>query len=265
MEKIFVRGINIAADFLKADGDLIVFIHGVGADRTAWKYQLPFFHEQGFSVAALDMRGSGDSDARDKDGKLLPISIPEFALDVDAVIHELGYEKAHWVGNSMGGVIILEALNQGLQSLDKIALCNTFAYHPNKDEILPRAKTALQTKSLPDFAKERIPLALRSDIDSATLNEAIYAMARKDPEAYLASWQATWSPDYRATLSKIKNPALIISGSLDTITSVKLSEELAANISGAKHINIEGAGHISNIDKADEFNKILLDFLKKDK
>ncbi len=263
MQKILVRGITIAADFLKGTGDLVVFIHGVGADRTAWKYQLPFFHEQGYSVIALDMRGSGDSDARDKDGNLLPISLKEFALDIDAVIHSLGYEKAHWIGNSMGGVIILEALSQGLTSLDKIALCNTFAYHPNKDQILPRAATALKTKSLPDFAKERIPLVLHPHIDSQTLEEAIYAMARKDPEAYLASWQATWSPDYRAVLSTIKNSTLVVSGSFDTITPTNLSEELAAYIPGAEHIDIEGAGHISNMDKPDEYNKILLDFLSK--
>jgi pimeloyl-ACP methyl ester carboxylesterase len=209
------------------------------------------------------MRGSGDSDARDKNGKLLPISLQEFALDVDAIIKSLGYEKAHWIGNSMGGVIILEALRQGIRSLDKIALCNTFAYHPERDVILPRAASALITKSLSDFARERIPLVLRSDIDSETLNQAIYAMARKDPEAYLASWQATWSPDYRVMLSSIKNPALIISGSLDMITPTILSEELAANIPIAEHFEIKGAGHISNMDKPEEFNEILLGFLKK--
>src|SRR2546423_14730021 len=99
MQILDIRGIHIAADYLKGNGDLIVFLHGVGADRTAWKYQLPFFHQKGYSVAALDMRGSGDSDARDKSGKLLPISLAEFALDADAVIRELGYKSSHWVGN----------------------------------------------------------------------------------------------------------------------------------------------------------------------
>jgi len=263
MNLINVRGIHIAADHLKSDGDLIAFIHGVGADRTAWKYQLPFFHEQGYSVAALDMRGSGDSDARDAIGKPLPISLKEFAQDVDAVIHQLGYKNAHWIGNSMGGVIILEALSQKLSSVNRIALCNTFAYHTDKDQILPRAESALKIKSMPDFAKERIPLVLRRDIDSETLEEAIHAMARKDKDAYLASWQATWSPDYRTILSGIKNPTLVVSGSLDMITPKALSDELAANIPGAKHIHIEGAGHISNLDKPKEFNKSLLDFLKK--
>ena len=263
MEDIFVRGIHIAAETLRSDGELIVFIHGVGADRTAWKYQLPFFHEKGYSVAALDMRGSGDSDVRDMNGKLLPISIHEFALDVDAAIHALGYEKAHWVGNSMGGVIILEALKLGLDSLDKIALCNTFAYHPDREHILPRAESALKLKSLPDFARERIPLVLRPDIDAQTLAEATYAMVRKDPEAYIASWQATWSPDYRTILSGIRNTALVVSGSLDTITPASLSEILAAGIPNSEHIHIEGAGHISNLDRPEEFNNALLEFLKK--
>lgn len=263
MKIIEVRGIHIAADFIKGDGDLIVFIHGVGADKTSWKYQIPFFAERGYSVAALDMRGTGDSDARDKNGKLLSISLHEFALDASAVIRELGYTKAHWVGNSMGGVIILEALRQDLSSLDKIVLCNTFAFHPDKDQILPRAGTALKNKSLPDFAKERIPLVLRPDIDPATLNEAIRAMARKDPEAYLASWQATWNPDFRKMLSDIKHSTLIVSGSLDKITPKELSEELGVSIPGAKHSHIEGAGHISNLDKPAEFNEALLDFLQR--
>ncbi|MEI8134197.1 MAG: alpha/beta hydrolase [bacterium] len=263
MQRLQIRGIQIALDFLKGDGDLIVFIHGVGADRTAWKKQLTFFHEQGYSVAAIDMRGSGESDARDNVGNILPISIHEFAIDVDAVIHALGYSSAHWVGNSMGGVIILEALKQKLKSLKSIALCNTFAYHPDRELILPRAGNALKVKSLPEFAAERIPLVLRPDIDSETLTEAIYAMARKDPEAYLLSWQATWSPDYRAILKQVKHKTLIVSGSLDQITPKPLSDELASGIRGAEHVHIEGAGHISNADMPEQFNKALLEFLQK--
>ncbi|HYM20918.1 MAG TPA: alpha/beta hydrolase [Candidatus Kapabacteria bacterium] len=261
MERISVRGVEIAADVLRGSGELIVFIHGVGADRTSWKCQLPYFHSLGYSVAALDMRGSGDSDARDVNGSLLPISLIEFANDVDAVIHSMGYERAHWVGNSMGGVIILEAIRLGLSSIDHIALCNTFAYYPEHAATLPRAASALATRSLPEFSAERIPLVLRPDIDKPTLDEAIYAMARKDTDAYLASWQATWSPDFRNMLSTIKQKTLVVSGSLDKITPISLSEELAKNIPGVKHTTIEGAGHISNLDKPAEFNTILQEFL----
>lgn len=256
-----VRNINIALDFLKSDKELIVFLHGVGADRTSWKYQLEYFNSLGYSVAAIDMRGSGDSDARDKDGNILPISLKEFALDIDAVIAKLGFEKAHWVGNSMGGVIILQALELGLMTLGKIVLGNTFAYHTDKDAILPRAKAALESKTLPEFAQERIPLVFKPDIDKETLDEAIYAMARKDKDAYLASWQATWIPDFRSLLGTIKNKTLIISGSIDKITPVALSDELAGGIVGSKHISIEGAGHIAHADQPEDYNKAVKDFL----
>jgi pimeloyl-ACP methyl ester carboxylesterase len=256
-----VRDITIALDFLKGEKELIVFLHGVGADRTSWKYQTKYFHSLGYSVAAIDMRGSGDSDARDKDGTLLPISLKEFALDVDAVIKELGFNKAHWVGNSMGGVIILQAIELGLTTLDRIVLGNTFACHTDKGIILPRAKAALETKTLPEFAKERIPLVFKPDIDTETLDEAIYAMARKDKEAYLASWQATWSPDFRGLLGSIKNKTLIISGSIDKITPVALSDELANGILGSTHVSIDEAGHIAHADKPDEYNKTVKGFL----
>src|SRR5262245_19879619 len=128
MGSLRIRGIQLALDRYEGGAELIVFLHGVGADRTSWKYQPAFFTAHGYSVATLDMRGSGDSDARDEGGMVLPISLEEFAKDTDAVVRELGFSKAHWVGNSMGGVIILEAIRQGLTTLDKIALCNTFAY-----------------------------------------------------------------------------------------------------------------------------------------
>jgi 3-oxoadipate enol-lactonase len=239
-----------------------VFLHGVGADRTAWKFQIDAFAEEGFSTLAIDMRGSGDSAYRDESGEILPITLEEFARDTDTLIFSLGFSKAHWVGNSMGGVIILKALDLGLTSLDKIVLCNTFAQYPSSREHLPRASVALREKSLAEFARVRIPAVLKPDTAPEVLEDAIHAMARKDPEAYLASWRATWSPDFRGMLGSIHNPTLVISSTLDTATPVALSEELASGIPGARHITIESAGHISNLDQPEEFNRAVNGFLK---
>lgn len=262
MELLNVRGITIAAT-LQGEGDeLIVFLHGVGADRTCWKYQIDYFASLGYKVAALDMRGTGDSQARDENGEVLKIDREEFAKDVDAVIKSLDYTKAHWVGNSMGGVIILEAIAQRLNTLDKIVLSNTFAKHPESVNILPRPAKALATKSMAEFARERIPMTLRSDIDKETLEEAIYAMARKDVEAYLATWRATWSPDRRDLLSLVKNRTLVVGSDKDMITPLPLSQELAAGISGAQLAVVTAAGHLPNLDKPEQFNTIVREFLQ---
>jgi pimeloyl-ACP methyl ester carboxylesterase len=262
MELLNVRGITIAATVQGTGDELIVLLHGVGADRSCWKYQLRFFSEQGYKVAAIDMRGTGDSQARSDGGEVLKIDRAEFAKDVDAVINGLGFSKAHWVGNSMGGVIILEAIAQGLFSIDKIVLSNTFAKHPESANILPRPAKALATKSLAEFASERIPMTLRADIDKETLDEAIYAMSRKDVEAYLATWRATWSPDRRDLLSSVKHRTLVIGSDKDMITPLPLSQELADGIPGARLAVIKDAGHIPSLDRPEQFNQIVLEFLQ---
>jgi 3-oxoadipate enol-lactonase len=262
MELFNVRGVSIASEVQGEGNELIVLLHGVGADKSCWKYQVPFFASQGFKVAALDMRGTGDSQARSANGEVVKIDREEFARDVDAVIRNLGYQRAHWIGNSMGGVIIMEAIALGLTSLDKIVLSNTFAKHPESISILPRPAKALATKSLEQFAAERIPMTLRSDIDKATLDEAIYAMSRKDVEAYLATWRATWSPDHRTLLPSIKHSTLVVGSDNDMITPLPLSEELAKAIPGAKLAVIQDAGHIPSLDRPDAFNQVVLDFLQ---
>lgn len=262
MEQRNLRGVTIAFDRVGNGKELIVFIHGVGADRTSWKYQLPFFAQQGYTAVAIDMRGSGDSSARHENGLLEPITREDFAQDVHALIGDLGFSKAHWVGNSMGGVIIQEALKQGLESIDRAVLCNTFAWHPEAATILPRASNALRTTSLEQFAAARIAMVLREGVEAEVLEEAIYAMARKDPESYLLSWRATWSPDYRELLPTFNVRSLVVTSDLDTATPAPLGEHLVSTIPNAQHLHITGAGHISNIDQPAIFNERVLAFLQ---
>src|ERR1700731_278429 len=122
METKRIRGIDLAFDRAGSGNELIVLLHGVGADRTAWKYQVGPFAEEGYVIAAVDLRGSGDSQARGSDGLILPINTIEFAEDINELIGELGFGKAHWVGNSLGGVVIQQAISLGFTTLEKIVL-----------------------------------------------------------------------------------------------------------------------------------------------
>ncbi|MDP4199443.1 MAG: alpha/beta fold hydrolase [Bacteroidota bacterium] len=257
-----VHGVRVAFEWVDSGKELIVFLHGVGADRRAWAPQMSFFSQLGYGVAAIDIRGSGDSQARTPNGRAVPISMPDFAADVDALIRELGFERAHWVGNSMGGVIIMEAFHAGYSTVEKAVLANTFAMHPESSSILPRPARALREKSLVAFAHERIPFAHKPDIDPKILNESILAMATKDVETYLASWRETWGYDYRETLSRVKIPTLVLTGSMDKITPPVLGEEIAGLISGSVYHMIEGANHLSNLDQPEEFNRLVYEFLK---
>jgi len=258
-----IRGISLAFEWVSAGDELIVFLHGVGADRTAWEPQIKFFSQLGYSVAAVDLRGTGDSQARDENGFALPITIADFAADMHELILDLGFERAHWVGNSMGGVIILEAFRQQRSTIAKCVLANTFAKYPDAHLILPRPAQALKTKSLAKFAQERIPFAHRPDISPDILQDSIHAMAAKDVETYLLSWRETWSHDYRDLLPGVKIPALVVTGSLDKITPPALGLEISSLLPGAQYHQIENASHLSNLDQPEEFNRIVWEFLSR--
>jgi 3-oxoadipate enol-lactonase len=269
-----IRGIKLAFDYVDnrnisdRTSELIVFLHGVGADRTAWEPQLAFFSRRGYSVAAIDMRGNGASQSRDENGLALPITIADFAADVHELILNLGFQRAHWAGNSMGGVIILEAFRQQFSSISKAVLCNTFAKHPDSALLLLRPANALKTKSLAEFSAERIPFAHRSDIAPEILDASIRAMATKDVETYLLSWRETWSQDYRSELPLLtkergRGEVLVITGSIDKITPPALGLEIAGLIPNAEYHEIENASHLSNLDQPKEFNRVVWEFLKK--
>jgi len=108
---MFRRGNHIAADYLKAVGDLCL-LHGVGADRTAGEYQVPFLWT-GNSVADLDMRGARAVPMTVMWAEIFPISLNELATDVVLSFMQFRLYKADWVGNDMAE-LYREGISQGL-------------------------------------------------------------------------------------------------------------------------------------------------------
>src|SRR5262245_7941147 len=80
-------------------GPLVVFLHGIGGNRSNWRDQLPVFAER-FHAVAWDARGYGDSD--DYDG---PLSYDDFCCDLVRVLGHFNADRAHLVGLSMCGFI----------------------------------------------------------------------------------------------------------------------------------------------------------------
>jgi 3-oxoadipate enol-lactonase len=157
----------------------------------------------------------------------------------------------------------MEAFRQQFPTIAKAVLTNTFAKHPDSALLLPRPANALKTKSLAEFAAERIPFAHRPDVSPNILEWSIRAMATKDVETYLLSWRETWSQDYRYILPNVNVPSLVITGSLDNITPPALGLEIAGSIPNAEYHEIQNASHLSNLDQPEEFNRVVLEFLKK--
>ena len=67
--------------------------------------------------------------------------------------------------------------------------------------------------------------------------------------------------DLRAALKEITVPTLVLSGSRDNNAPAPMMEKMATYIPGSVYVELEGVGHLANLERPDEFNAVLWDFL----
>ena len=252
-----VGGLRIGYDLVGESGPPVVFLHGVGSDRSVWEEQLRDLGRD-HRALALDFRGHGESEP-----PAWKIDRAGFAADVAGLLDALGLGSAHVVGLSMGGVAALETYRLYPERVRSLVLADTFARYPGWEEGMARRERDLATMSMREIAEARIPSCLRPQPDPAKLRAAIEQMARKDKRVYAESSAATWSPDYRALLAEVRAPTLVLWGEHDTLTPRALSEELRDHIPGARLVVIPAAGHISNLDNPAAFNAAVWEFLQR--
>ena len=99
---LYVPGSPRLAANVQGSGPLVLFIHGIGGNRTNWQAQLPDFADA-YTAAALDVRGYGDSD--DWNG---PLVYEDLGHDLARVLNHFQARQAHIVGLSMGGRIAMQ-------------------------------------------------------------------------------------------------------------------------------------------------------------
>jgi 3-oxoadipate enol-lactonase len=86
-------------------------------------------------------------------------------------------------------------------------------------------------------------------------------MASVKPETYRSSMQAMIGFDLRKNLADIKVPTLLLSGSRDNNAPAKTMAKMAAAVKGSTYVELEGVGHLANMERPNEFNEVLRDFL----
>jgi 3-oxoadipate enol-lactonase len=233
----------------------IVFLHGVGSDKSVWHPQLEYFGRTRRAVA-FDYPGYGDSDPAPKG-----TTRDDYASAIISAMHELGIDRAHICGLSLGGVIAIAMHHADAARCASLILADTFAVHPEGRAIYERSVTA--SENLRALAEARVDILLAQPAAPRVRREVVETMARIDPAAYCIGSEAVWLADQRDRAGQIKVPTLVVVGDQDLVTPPQLSTELVDLIPNARMQVIEGAGHIGNLEKADEFNRVVEAFVAK--
>lgn len=233
----------------------ILFLHGVGSDKRVWRPQLDHFGAARRAVA-LDYPGYGESapapPGTDRDG---------FAAAILAAMDSLAIDRAHICGLSLGGVIAIAMHHAAPNRCVSLILADSFAVHPEGPAIRERGLAASTVIGMRAMAEQRVGVLLADGADQALRDEVIETMAAIPPSAFAIGLDAVWLADQRDRAAAIGCPTLVLCGELDTVTPPALSEELRALIPDSGLALIPDAGHLSNAENPNAFNRVVEEFL----
>ena len=231
----------------------IIFLHGVGSDKSVWAPQLEHFGRSRRALA-FDYPGYGESDPAGSSA-----TRDDFAAAILAAMSALGIQRAHVCGLSLGGVIAIAMHHAAPQRCASLILADSFAVHPDGPAIYDRSVAASEQMS--ELAAARTPVLLAPGASEDLHSQVRETMARIDPQAFRIGAKAVWLADQRDRVAEIAVPTLVLVGGEDTVTPPDLSRELADAIPGAQLHILAGAGHLANIERPADFNRLVEEFV----
>ena len=245
-------------------GDAILFIHGNGGDRRHWDEQFEVFAEN-YRVVRFDVRGFGKS-AAPVEGQ--PYSCND---DIKALLEFLGISKAHIAGFSLGCGFALDFVIEHPEMSRSLIAVGTWIFGYRSESISELGSSMAEVFNvlekegkMPAFeAWMNTPHFRESFRDPVVYNRiieigkdfAFWHFTHKDPIQYL-------DPSAYEQLDKIQLPVLIITAENDLKPCREMADLLEKTIPNSKKVDLMGAGHLMALEKPEEFNKAVLDFLR---
>ena len=254
-----VNGITVGYDD-RGTGLPIVFLHAFPLNRTMWVQQETALCQR-FRTISIDLRGHGESDA-----PFWRYSLEQYALDVKEVLARLGIARALFVGLSMGGYLEFTLYRLYPELILGLVFADTRAEADKPEQTQWRFNLAQQTGAIGPAAviadmlpKLLAPKTYERDPDLVERVRSIQAAAPV-PGIIGDLMAMAERPDSTELLTSIRIPTLVIVGQDDVLTTPADAERIAKGIPGAKLVIIPEAGHLSNMEQPDLFNRAVEEF-----
>lgn len=232
------------------EGDELVLIHGLGNRKEAWMPQLSL--SSNYRLILIELRGHGTSI------EIEDLTVEIFAKDIIEVLDFLNIEKAHICGLSLGGIIAQEIYKQHKERVKTLILSNTTFYIPYLVGriSLKKTKYLIEQIGLENYSIKSVIASLYKHKDEKNIELATNAFFIRE-DTYIKSVQSAVGRNYFFDLLKINVPTLIIGSLEDRVTPIQNAYFMHYFIKSSKLVILRQAGHLSNIEKAEEFNQAI--------
>lgn len=269
MTRVDVGGVMLNVE-AAGQGPPVVLLHGFTGSARGWTRVVEALAPE-FTTLAIDIIGHGQSDSPADVGRYRMEQVVE---DLVRVLRAAGYERAAWLGYSMGGrtalqvavhhpdavsALVLEGASPGLATAEereaRVAADEVLAQRLERDGIEPFIDF---WQSIPLFASQAsLPSAVWEVQRAGRLRNSIVGLATS-----LRGMGTGSQPALHDRLSEVRVPALLLAGELD-IRYTGIAQEMARSLPDAAMHTVPGGGHAAHLEQPERFNALVLDFLRR--
>jgi 3-oxoadipate enol-lactonase len=239
----------------------LVFLHGIGGAARAWRSQIEAFSNR-YRTIAWDMPGYGGS------LPLTHVSIATLAEALKDFLRKIAAVRPILVGHSIGGMIVQQWLINNPRTASAIVLAQTSPAFGKSDGdwqksfIEARLGPLDRGESMASLAPKLVNELVGDDPDPAGMDVARDCMSSVPEASYRACMLALLGFDQRQALKNIGVPTLVLSGTKDKNAPAPMMAKMAGLIPSANYVELEGAGHLVNLERPKSFDAALDQFLK---
>ncbi|WP_157953513.1 alpha/beta fold hydrolase [Ignatzschineria cameli] len=240
--------------------DLILLVHPLGMNRHVWNEVIAHFETE-YDLLALDLPGHGDSPAPSEEEQWRIEALAEMVL---RLVDQLGYQRFHYVGTSIGGAIGQEILLLAPERLKSLMITNSSHKIGETSAWESRAADVRQI-GLAEMAPTIVPRWFASDYLESAIEEIEdwkRSLAATSNEGYAQLCEAlgAWSATDRLPNRDQSVPVLCLAGSEDKAMALPNMEQLA-DLMGERELEILAVGHVPSVEASAQFNQILSEWL----
>ena len=236
----------------------IVFIHGVGLTKEIWEPQINFF--KSYNTLVYDLLGHGKTSL-----KKSKVSFDDFSKQLTKLIKELGFEKIHLVGFSLGALIARHFAAENNDKLSSLTLLNSIYKRTEEQKRVVQNRFEVAKLKRPASKQAALRRWLSEDFSKKNpdIYKKIYSVLNKNNHKdFLKCYEIFVNyVDNDDMLKKISVKSLIVTGENDVGSTPEMSKNLSKMIQGSKFIEIKTGKHLCSIECADDVNIALKEFI----
>lgn len=236
----------------------LLFANSLGSDLRIWDEVAARLAGR-YHVIRYDLRGHGLSEA-----PAPPYSAADLAGDAVAILDQLNIHQAIVCGVSVGGLVAQAIAVNRPERVRALVLCDTGAkiatpeaWQQRIDKVRADGVDSLVQMTMERWFsagfRARFPVEVRG-----------YSLMLRQTSAagYIGTCAALRETDFRAAITQVKQPTLVLCGAEDIATPPELGCELAGLIPGAQFFLIDNAAHLPCIEQPDATAARMAQFLQ---